>query len=302
MKKVLFLAAIMAALVTLAASAAISQQGIPIADGANPNGYSSASAPQAPGQPDAAAPDSSDPGMQTPIAPGANPTAADRLYMDQTAQNLDTLGRAAQAATTPEQAQQVSDAVDNEVNITNNYLVRREIIRQELTGSQLLGLLKGLGYWGGSTWGKAEVQQALESKILLGRFDGTTADSNEWRTFLTREEFAVGLMRTLAQAKAFAKAYTDGAITDHNLNAGAHSAIQQRLREEMHQGDVPGNFAFWMLCILGAIALLGLLWWLIWGRHRCQNGWFNSPNPIVPVVAGGNNTGWCGIPDDLMIQ
>jgi hypothetical protein len=230
------------------------------------------------------------------VTPEQSAVEEAREHLAITAQNLNSLGRAAQVATTPEQIQKVSDEVVNETNITNQLLVEKKVIRQELTTSQLIVLLRKLGYWGGATWGRSQVDRALREKILVGRTLGTTSSSPEWRTWLTREEFATGLMRTLDRSKK----YTDEAIGTHENDPYAHPAMRRSLDRQIDSETWWGKWGFWLALLALILALLALV--ELWRRRRNAPvvvppfAPFVAPAPIAPVVPGGGGAPVIAIP------
>ncbi len=90
---------------------------------------------------------------------------------------------------------------------------------------------------GPATWGKSEVDRALDEDRLVGRKPITTSASREWKSFATREELATAMNTTYDQSVGASKAYTDQEIgqlrsennAEHNRVWGAINGLRDRV-------------------------------------------------------------------------
>lgn len=177
--------------------------------------------------------------------------------------------------------------VEREIQKTNVYLTKTNVVKQTLSKSQLVRMLKDLGYLrsGASTWGRNEVNFCLQEKILAGRTDGTTPASAEWKRFCTREELATGLSRVYQAI--------DGKISDHDKNVDTHAAAfsQHNADENAHGGIMAKQSAdrTW-LWILSALGLAAAIAWLLRRRNPAAAAAptvFPTTDVLPPVIPGG---------------
>lgn len=166
-----------------------------------------------------------------------------------------------------------TEALDNEVHVTCQFLTEQKVINNTLTSSQLVQMLKDLGFLksGASTWGKNEVAFCLKEGILVGRTAGTTPESAEWKTYVTREEFATGLAR--ADRRTDEKVRT--AVGNHNADSTSHPDIRQT-----------DDWQWYWLRLVGILLGAAILIWVLaqlfrWWRRRRP---VPAPAPVVPVA------------------
>jgi len=176
------------------------------------------------------------------------------------AENIETL-------TTWSPSPERTEALVNEVHITNRFLTEQKVIKQTLTSSQLVQMLKDLGYLksGASTWGKNEVAFCLKEGILVGRTAGTTPESSEWKTAVTREEFATGLAR--ADRRTDEK--VGEAVGNHNADIASHPDIRRT-----------DNWQWFWLRLIGILLGFAIL---IWALARLYRWWRRRRTPVPPA-------------------
>lgn len=147
---------------------------------------------------------------------------------------------------------------------------------RKVSEEEIVALAKEMGYYGPpDAWAQSDVNKALSSGLMVGRELGKNPRENAWKQPLKREEAAILANRVAETAQAN--------LDNHDGNAAAHPAIQNRISAVEDWRNTVMNILKW----IGALVLLiGLIAWLV------RRFWTPA---VVPPLVGGTPIPW-GMP------